>query len=122
MKNENGVDTLVLRKIPYEYPARPINLEIRTREFTCICPFSGLPDFAEIIIRYVPGRHCIELKSLKYYLFSFRQAKIFHEHAVNRILEDLVKLVKPREMEVVGQFSIRGGISTTVTAKYTPKR
>jgi len=87
-------------------------------EFTCLCPFSGLPDFAKITIRYIPGENCIELKSLKYYLFAYRQVKIFHEHVVNKILEDLVKVLNPVEMDVVGEFNIRGGISTKANAGY----
>jgi 7-cyano-7-deazaguanine reductase len=112
------VDSSILVTFPYEYPHRRIVMEHITEEFTCLCPFSGLPDHAKIIIRYVPNKVCIELKSLKYYLFSYRQVKIFHEHVVNKILEDLVKVLDPIELEVIGEFYIRGGIFTRATAKY----
>lgn len=87
-------------------------------EFTSVCPITGLPDFGTIIVEYVPDAKCVELKSLKYYLFGFRQQGIFYEAVVNRILDDLVAACAPRRMKVVGQFNVRGGISTTVTAEY----
>ncbi|MGC8669285.1 MAG: preQ(1) synthase [Chthonomonadales bacterium] len=87
-------------------------------EFTSVCPITGLPDFGTITVEYVPDRKCVELKSLKYYLFGFRQQGIFYEAVVNRILDDLVAACAPRRMKVVGQFNVRGGISTTITAEY----
>ncbi len=87
-------------------------------EFTSVCPITGLPDFGTIVVEYVPDRTCVELKSLKYYLFGFRQQGIFYEAVVNRILDDLVSACAPRRMKVTGQFNVRGGISTTVTAEY----
>ena len=112
------VDASILETFPYEYPHRPIEIEHITDEFTCVCPFSGLPDQATLTIKYIPNKLCIELKSLKYYFYSFRQIKIFHEHVVNKILEDLVVLLNPREMTIIGKFSLRGGIGTTATASY----
>jgi 7-cyano-7-deazaguanine reductase len=87
-------------------------------EFTCICPRTGQPDFATIRIRYVPGDLCVELKSLKLYLWSFRQEGAFHEEVINRILDDLVRACRPRTMTVTGDFNVRGGIHTAVTAEY----
>ncbi len=112
------IDSSILVTFPYEYPHRKITMEHTTPEFTCLCPFSGLPDFAKITIRYIPDKVCIELKSLKYYLLSYRQVKIFHEHVVNKILEDLVKVLAPIELEVIGEFNVRGGIYTKACAKY----
>ncbi len=112
------VDNTILRTFPYEYPRRAIDVVHTTKEFTCVCPFSGLPDFAEITISYVPDKKCVELKSLKYYLYSYRQTKIFNEHVVNKILEDLVPVVKPLKLTVIGKFTTRGGLETTVTAEY----
>jgi 7-cyano-7-deazaguanine reductase len=101
-----------------EYPERDYVIQIDIPEFTSICPKTGLPDFADIIIRYVPDIECIELKSLKYYTFAYRSVGIFNEHVVNRMLDDLVRCCAPRWMEVVGQFNARGGIKTTVRAEY----
>ena len=87
-------------------------------EFTCICPKTGLPDFAVITIKYIPEELCIELKSLKYYEIFYRNVGIFHENVVNRFLDDLVKACKPRWMEIMGEFNSRGGIKTTVKAEH----
>ena len=88
-------------------------------EFTCLCPKTGQPDFAELEIRYVPpDKMCIELKSLKLYLWSFRNEGVFHEKVINNILDDLVKVSSPRWMEVIGVFNVRGGIRTTISANY----
>ena len=87
-------------------------------EFTCLCPKTGQPDFAELEIRYIPDKVCIELKSLKLYLWSFRNEGAFHEKVINDILDDLVKVSSPRWMEVIGVFNVRGGIHTTVSASY----
>ena len=91
-------------------------------EFTCLCPKTGQPDFATIAIRYIPDRTCVELKSLKLYLWSYRSEGHFHEAVTNLILDDLVKAIRPRRMEVVGDFFVRGGIHTVVTATHEAKR
>ncbi|MFP4388853.1 MAG: preQ(1) synthase [Desulfococcaceae bacterium] len=97
---------------------RDVDVEIRQPEFTSVCPMTGLPDFGAIIIRYVPDRKIVELKSLKYYLLQYRNVGIFYEHVVNRILDDLVGVLAPKRMEVIGDFTARGGISTRVTAAF----
>ena len=99
-------------------PERDFDIAIDCPEFTSMCPKTGLPDFGVIRIRYVPDARCIELKSLKYYLLEFRNKGIFYEAATNQILDDLVAACQPRRMTVVGDFTARGGISTTVTATY----
>ena len=100
-------------------PQRDYRIVHTCPEFTSVCPITGLPDFGTITIEYVPDRLCIELKSLKYYLYAFRQQGIFYEAAVNQILDELVAACKPRSMTVTGAFSVRGGISSTVTASFT---
>ena len=118
---QKGVRTLKTPKIETwrnQYPDKDYKVEIKTNEFTCICPKTGLPDFAEIRIEYVPDKRCAELKSFKLYLHSFRQVGIFHEHAVNRLLDDFVKACKPRRAYVEMTFNPRGGITTTVTSEY----
>jgi len=100
------------------YPDRSYVVKIDIPEFTCICPKTGLPDFATITIRYIPDRLCLELKSLKYYIIFYRDVGIFNENAANKILDDCVKACGPRWMEVAGEFNARGGIKTTVTAEY----
>ena len=104
----------------FENPKRSRDyvIEFDCPEFTCVCPKTGQPDFALISIRYVPDRLCVELKSLKLYLWSFREEGHFHEAVINRILDDLVAVLKPREMRIEGDFNVRGGIHTTVTAQY----
>ncbi len=99
-------------------PERDYWIEFRCPEFTCVCPKTGQPDFATIHVRYVPDRCCIELKSLKLYLWSFREVGAFHETVTNRILDDLVAAASPRYLEVRGVFRVRGGIHTTVTARH----
>ncbi len=101
-----------------QYPDRDYEIRIDIPEFTCICPKTGLPDFAMIVIRYVADRDCIELKSLKYYTLYFRDVGIFNENVVNKMLDDLVKACRPRRMEITGEFNARGGIKTTVKAEY----
>ncbi|MBI5143748.1 MAG: NADPH-dependent 7-cyano-7-deazaguanine reductase QueF [Candidatus Omnitrophica bacterium] len=101
-----------------EYPDRDYIIDIDIPEFTCICPKTGLPDFADIKIKYIPDRWCIELKSLKYYTIFYRNIGIFNEHVVNKILDDFVKACKPRWVEIVGEFNPRGGIKTIVKAEY----
>ncbi|MFI5402112.1 MAG: preQ(1) synthase [Planctomycetota bacterium] len=98
-------------------PERDYEIVIRCPEFTSVCPKTGLPDFGTITIRYVPDRACVELKSLKLYLIGYRNRGIFYEAAVNAILDDLAKALRPRRMEVEGAFTARGGITTTVVAR-----
>jgi 7-cyano-7-deazaguanine reductase len=108
-----------LETFPNPRPEREYEIAITCPEFTSVCPKTGLPDFGEIRITYVPGDRCIELKSLKYYFIGFRNRGIFYEAATNQILDDLVGACEPRRMTVVGDFSVRGGIKTVVTASYT---
>jgi 7-cyano-7-deazaguanine reductase len=103
----------------YEYPGRKIWIDFEIPEFTAICPFSDFPDFAVIRLSYVPNERCIELKSLKMYINSFREVKIFHEHVVNVILEDFVKACDPLKVRIEGDFHVRGNIKTIVRAKYS---
>ena len=117
-QDPSTVDTWVLETFPYEYPGRDIVIDIETDEFTAVCPFSGLPDFATIRIHYTPAREILELRSLKYYLFSYRGVGIYQEHLVNRILEDLVRRVRPKWMKVVADYRIRGGIHTVAAREY----
>jgi 7-cyano-7-deazaguanine reductase len=102
----------------YEYPGRRIEINFTSSEFTAICPFSDFPDFATVHLRYVPNRRCIELKSLKLYINSFRDVKIFHEHVVNRIMEDFVAACDPLEFHIEGDFNVRGNIKTAIRASY----
>jgi 7-cyano-7-deazaguanine reductase len=108
----------VIETFPNPNPARDYEIDIRCPEFTSVCPKTGLPDFGEIRIRYVPDERCIELKALKYYLLEFRDKGIFYEQVTNQILDDLVAVCAPRRMTVTGDFTPRGGIKTTVTATY----
>lgn len=101
-----------------KYADKEYSIHLDIPEFTCICPKTGLPDFANIHVEYIPDKLCIELKSLKEYVNFYRDVGIFHEHVVNRVLDDLVKSAKPRYVEVIGQFNTRGGIGTTVRAAY----
>ena len=110
-------DPNLLETFDNPYPDRDYEIFIQQPEFTSLCPKTGHPDFATIEIRYVPGPRCVELKSLKIYLQGFRNEGIFYERLVNRILDDLVAALEPRSMEIVGRFTPRGGIATTVTAK-----
>jgi len=99
-------------------PGRDYEISFECPEFTCVCPMTGQPDFATIRIRYVPAKLCVELKSLKLYLWSYRGEGAFHEAVTNRILDDLVAALAPKEMTVTGDFSVRGGIHTVVTASH----
>src|SRR5215216_6688773 len=125
----------LLETFPNPHPGRDYEIHMVCPEFTALCPLGGIesdadelralkggaPDFGTIYITYVPGDVCIELKSLKLYLWSFRNEGVFYERAVNRILDDLSKACKPRSMEVVGDFNVRGGIKSIVTARFTAK-
>ena len=112
-KSPDSVRPDILETFEYEYPETDVGLDISTDEFTCVCPKSGLPDFATITINYKPDKKCVELRSLKFYLMSYRNVGIFHEHVVNRILGDFVKAVEPKTVTVYGDFKIRGGLHTT---------
>lgn len=102
----------------YEFPGREIRINFEIPEFTAICPFSDFPDFATIRLEYVPNERCVELKSLKLYINSFREVKIFHEHVINVVLEDFVRACDPLSVEIEGDFNIRGNIKTVVRARY----
>ena len=121
VENLNAIDIGVLETLSYEYPGRNVDVVIETDEFTVVCPYSGLPDFGTIRIRYVPVKSIIELRSLKYYLFSFRNVGIYQEHVVHRVLEDLVHCSKPKWMEVEMDYKIRGGIHTVTRAEWGKK-
>ena len=111
-----------LETFPNPRPERDFEITINCPEFTSVCPKTGLPDFGEIRITYVPGDRCIELKSLKYYMFEFRTRGIFFEAVTNQILDDLVAACTPRRMTVIGDFAVRGGMKTNVTASYPPPK
>jgi 7-cyano-7-deazaguanine reductase len=122
IKSAKTVTTGMVEIVDYEYhEKRDISIVIEHREFTSLCPRSGLPDFGTITIRYIPQEMIIELRSLKFYLLQYRNVGIFYEHVVNRILDDLVALVEPLTMEVTGAFNSRGGITTTAKAVYASK-
>jgi 7-cyano-7-deazaguanine reductase len=108
----------VLEMFPYEYPLRDAEVVIASQEWSCVCPYSGLPDYGTIRITYVPDRVCVELKSLKYYLTSFRNVGIYQEHAANRVLDDLLAACRPRRMEVVLDYHLRGGLHTVVACRW----
>lgn len=110
-----------LDTFPYEFPGREIKICFEIPEFTAICPFSDFPDFATIRLEYIPNELCVELKSLKLYINSFRNVKIFHEHVINVILEDFVKACDPLSAEIEGDFHMRGNIKTVVRASYRKK-
>ncbi|HVF48404.1 MAG TPA: preQ(1) synthase [Pyrinomonadaceae bacterium] len=114
----NEMDLFPLDTFAYEFAGREIWVEFEMPEFTAICPFSDFPDFAVIRLKYVPNTRCIELKSLKLYINGFRSVKIFHEHVINIILEDFVAACGPLEVEIEGDFHVRGNIKTVVRAKY----
>src|SRR3954469_24600859 len=110
-----SMSSSTLETFPNPRPERDYEIAIQCPEFTSVCPKTGLPDFGEIRITYVPDARCIELKSLKYYLIEFRDKGIFYKNVTNQILDDLVAALQPRRMTVVGDFSVRGGIKTVVT-------
>lgn len=122
IQKEDAIDVACLEKIPFEYSGTTTDVVYETEEFTCVCPWTGLPDFGTLTIRYIPEKSLIELKSLKYYLTSYRNVGIIQEHVVNRVLKDLVKLIKPRSMTVEANYKERGGIWTQASAKFEGKR
>ena len=107
-----------LETFPNPNPERDYEIAISTDEFTCVCPMTGQPDFATITIRYVPDERCVELKSLKLYLWSYRNEGAFHEQVTNKIMDDIVAAINPRRITVVGDFNIRGGLHTVVTVSH----
>jgi 7-cyano-7-deazaguanine reductase len=121
IQGEDTIDVSCLEVIPFDYSGSATDVVYDTDEFTCVCPWTGLPDFGTLTISYIPNKKLIELKSLKYYLTSFRNVGIIQEHAVNRILKDLVKLIKPVSMTVEAEYKERGGIWTRATARYQGK-
>jgi 7-cyano-7-deazaguanine reductase len=107
-----------LDTFPNPKPGRSYEIRVDTQEFTCLCPMTGQPDFASISITYVPDALCVELKSLKLYLWSYRDEGAFHEAVTNRILDDLVQALSPRRLEIRAEFNVRGGLTTTVVARH----
>jgi 7-cyano-7-deazaguanine reductase len=108
----------ILETFPNPQPGRDYTIRMRIPEFTCLCPKTGQPDFATLHLEYVPDRKCVELKSLKLYVWSFRNEGAFHEAVTNRILDDLVRLMRPRFLRLTADFNVRGGIFTTVVAEH----
>ncbi|MBM4331083.1 MAG: NADPH-dependent 7-cyano-7-deazaguanine reductase QueF [Deltaproteobacteria bacterium] len=113
--------TKKLEAFPNRHPERDYVVTLSTEEFTCVCPATGQPDFAKLAIQYIPDQKILESKSLKLYLWSFRNQGVFHEHVTNVILDDLVKVLEPRWCKVAADFGVRGGISITVEAEYKKK-
>src|SRR5438309_6565108 len=116
-----GMSSPTIETFPNPRPEREYEVAISCPEFTSVCPKTGLPDFGEIRITYVPAARCIELKSLKYYMIEFRNRGIFYEHVTNQILDDLVAVLQPRRMTVVGNLSVRGWVQQVVNAEYLSK-
>ena len=121
-KSEEAIDPACLLTFQYEYPNQQSQVEIDTDEFTAVCPWTGLPDYGVLTISYVPGDSCIELKSLKYYLLSYRDVGIVQEHAANRILNDLVAACQRRSMKITLDYKVRGGLHTAVTVEHNGGR
>jgi 7-cyano-7-deazaguanine reductase len=121
---EQAEPRTILDAFPNPRPERDYEIKFVFPEFTSVCPVTGQPDFATITVSYVPDRRCVEMKSLKLYFFAFRNKGIFYESVVNTILDDLVDVLKPRQMTVTGEFAVRGGTAGTVTARYpdAPRR
>lgn len=122
IQDESVILVNILETIPYEYPGKDIEVTIPTSEFTSVCPWSGLPDFAEIKMTYTPSEKLVEMKSLKYYLTSYRNVGIYQEHATQRILDDLVALTEPKQMRIEAIWNSRGGLGTTVIAEYVQEK
>ncbi len=120
--SEKNIDTAILETLDFQYQDSNTSVTIGTIEFTSVCPWTGLPDTAELFITYSPSKKLVEMKSLKYYLLSFRNVGILQEHAANRILKDLSKLLKPQFMEIEARFESRGGLNTLVKVKYEKEK
>ena len=118
IQKEDAIDVAVLEAIPFDYSGSATEVVYETEEFTCVCPWTGLPDFGKLVITYVPDHSLVELKSLKYYLTSFRNVGILQEHAVNRILQALVQLLQPVSMVVEADYKERGGMKTRAVARF----
>jgi 7-cyano-7-deazaguanine reductase len=117
-KGEEEIDAGVLLSFDYQYPDQPAEITIDTEEFTALCPWTGLPDTGTLTITYEPSSKLLELKSLKYYILSYRDVGIVQEHAANRILKDLVYTCHPKQMTVVLNYGMRGGLHTSVTVQH----
>ena len=117
-RGEEAIDASCLLAFDYEYPQQECEIVIDSDEFTAVCPWTGLPDFGTVIIRYVPFRKLLELKSFKYYLLSYRQVGIVQEHVANRILQDVVAVCQPRSLALTLDYKARGGIHTAVEVSY----
>jgi len=122
MKNTNIKKVLQIETFPNPVPGRDYTIEMECPEFTCLCPKTGQPDFAILRISYIPEKLCLELKSLKIYLVSYRNEGGFHEKVTNTILDDLVSACRPSKMTIAGEFNVRGGIHTTVTVEHVAKK
>ena len=122
MRNTNKKRVLQIETFPNPVPGRDYTIEMECPEFTCLCPKTGQPDFAILRISYIPEKLCLELKSLKIYLVSYRNEGGFHEKVTNIILDDLVSVCRPRKMKIVGDFNVRGGIHTTVRVEHVAKK
>ena len=121
-KDEDAIDAQCLLAFQYDFPDQESEVTIDTDEFTAVCPWTGLPDYGTLYISYVPSHSCVELKSLKFYLLSYRDVGIVQEHAANRILKDLVALCQPHRMKVTLDYKVRGGIHTAVSAEHNPAK
>ena len=121
-KGEDAIDAGCLLAFEYEYPGQNSQVSVDTDEFTALCPWTGLPDYGTLTVTYTPADLCIELKSLKYYLLSYRDVGIVQEHAANRILKDLVSLCRPRWMKVALDYRVRGGLHSTVEVEHKVTR
>ena len=121
VQDVRAIDVAALETFPYEHAGKDIVMTIASDEFTTLCPWSGLPDFGTVTIEYIPSKVCIELRSLKYYLLSYRHVWIYQEHAVNRIADDLARSARPKWMKVTLDYRIRGGIHT-VTSREIGRR
>jgi len=121
-KSIKNLKTPVIEVWKNQYSEKEYTITLENPEFTCVCPKTGLPDFANITIQYKPVKFCIELKSFKMYLLFYRDIGIFHEHVINKIMEDFVKACKPKWAYIKGEFNTRGGIYTTVSAEYKRRK
>ena len=117
-RGQQEIDSQCLLAFDYQYPDQPAEVSIDTEEFTALCPWTGLPDYGTLNVTYIPASKCIELKSLKYYLLSYRNVDIVQEHAASRILEDLVAVCRPRKMKVTLDYRVRGGLHTRVSVEH----
>jgi 7-cyano-7-deazaguanine reductase len=122
VQQEDAIDVAVLEAVPFDYPGSATEVVYETDEFTCVCPWTGLPDFGRLTVHYLPNNSLVELKSLKYYLTSYRNVGILQEHVVNRILGDLVRLLQPVLMMVEAEYNERGGIKTKAVARYEKEK